>query len=196
MRRKFTLLARNRKGTRRWSLVDSRGRHIKWITGEGKYEVQGRGAMVTKKLEDKHVLLACGSSTLEGRVRAFVNRRAIPANLRDNVDEYDAGRGASSLGGSRWPLRSPGFEWWEKFEGEDGLKRTYATYNAHQGGAMYLMINTTGVHGGGIVRAVFREGDPIVVLDDFPAGDTNGGGICRWRYVRCEGICGFVAGRP
>jgi hypothetical protein len=81
----------------------------------------------------------------------------------------------------------------DRFIGEDGHTRHYRTaYRAHAnyGGAIYLMVDTTGVHGGGIVRAVVAAGDPFAALDQFGYVDPNhvpAGAGARWRYGHVPG---------
>jgi hypothetical protein len=180
--------------------------------------LQGRGAMADAELEASSALLAFdardrsdlppGASIVPYRVRAFIARAALPRRsglrrIRAEVDRAVTGDGESDLAVlSREPLSDPSFRHDERFVGEDGRARTYATYNAKPpyGDAIYLTVNTTGVHGGGIVRAVAREGDEVEILDELPDPDTNAEGgtpIARWRFVRLAGtpICGWVPTR-
>lgn len=62
------------------------------------------------------------------------------------------------------------------------------------------MMNTTGVYGGGIVRAVLRPDDVFERLDEMAYADPNaeqGIPICRWYYGRAAGtrIFGWVPER-
>jgi hypothetical protein len=167
-------------------------------------EVQGRGCMVDDELERSHALVAfraldraalpAGASIVPFRLRAFVDRSALPAPVRHDVDDYDAGSGGSALtAGTPGELRDPGFNSDEGFLGEDGKQRTYATYNAKPPfhGAIYFSVNTTGVHGGGIVRGVARAGDAFEPLDEFGYADPNvsdgGEPLATWVYGRLGG---------
>lgn len=186
LRREFPRLARNRKGTRRWVLRDAFGSELVSttelnVTG---FELQGRGAMVSDRLEDAHALVACHSPDLPDRLRGFLERRALPSALRADIDRVNVRHGHSGLAElRRIALLTPGFAWWEKFEGTDGKLRTYSTYNEHHGG-IYVMVNTTGVYGGGIVRTVVPHGHPFAVLDETEQPDPNGQVPVRWLYGR------------
>ncbi len=226
-RRVFEGLERNRRGERAWPLVDSFGDTLcrlrvddgAWrvtdpegadVLGEDdepRLELQGRGAMVDDLLETAHALVAVKAGL---RVRAFIDRRALPERnargqaIRAAVDDYDTGHGSSRLPtpGAR-PLADPGFEAGERFLGTDDVGRTYSTYNAkpHLGGAIYFMVNTTGVFGGGIVRGVARAGVPFHEVDrmadpdpNVPAGEPP---LCRWVFGRIADsrMWGWVAER-
>lgn len=172
-------------------------------------EVQGRGCMLGDELERSHALVAfrpldraalpAGASIVPFRLRAFVNRSALPAQnsdgrpIRGAVDNFDAGSGGSAItSGTSHVLRDPGFSSEDGFVGEDGKQRSYATYNAKHpfGGAMYFSINTTGVHGGGIARGVARAGDAFERLDEFGYADPNvadGEPLVTWLYGRLVG---------
>jgi hypothetical protein len=182
--------------------------------------VQGRGCMVDDALESRHALIAFpaharttlpgGASLVPFQIRAFVDRAALPARdargrpVRDAVDSYrvgcDPGEGAPE---PPRPAADPAFDPSEDhFLGEDGLRRPYATYNvkALYESARYLMVNTTGVHGGGIVRGVVRARDPLARLDAFGYCDPNamgGRSLARWSYVRAPRtrLGGWIAER-
>jgi hypothetical protein len=195
----------------RWELVDP-------DTGRALYEdrrrdadqlvVQGRGCMATPALERGHALVAFdanqapdgGGSFVQFRLRAFIDRRALPARnsrgqvVRGALDAYDVGCGGSPLPiGTTFPIRDPGFDTDDRFVGEDGVARTLATYNAKPifGGAIYLTANTSGVHGGGIVRGLVRMGDRFGRVDGFEYCDPNvPPGVprrVRWSYGRVQG---------
>ena len=180
--------------------------------------VQGRGCMVDDQLEERHALVAFnagdrstippGASIIPYRLRAFIDRRALPpriglARVRGAVDGFAAGCGESPAGeGVLTTLEDPGFGHAERFLGTDGRARTYATYNAKRpyGGAIYLSINTTGVHGGGIVRGVARAGDELELLDEIGYCDPNaasGTPVAGWIYGRVAGtrLAGWVPER-
>jgi hypothetical protein len=182
-------------------------------------EVQGRGCMIDDELERSHALIAFraldrgglvgGASIVPFRLRAFVNRAALPLRnsegrpIRRAIDRYDTGSGGSTItAGAPDLLRDPGFSSDEGFLGEDGKQRSYATYNAKPPfrGAMYFSVNTTGVHGGGIARGVARAGDQFELLDRFGYGDPNvaaGEPIATWVYGRLVGtrMFGWVPAR-
>lgn len=172
-------------------------------------ECQGRGCMDDERLEQAHALvkldprdrdaLPADASIVPYRLAGFLARSALPERnergqaIRGGVDDYDTGCGGSSLEILRaGPLGDPGFDTRERFLGTDGLERTYATYDAKRpyGGAVYLSANTTGVRGGGIVRAVVRSSDVFEVLDELGYGDPNAVGgrpVARWLYGRIAG---------
>jgi hypothetical protein len=112
---------------------------------------------------------------------------------RAAVDHYKTGPGGSGLNPQVVDtVRDPGFGNREAFFGEDGKKRSYATYNAKSpfGGAIYFSVNTTGVHGGGVVRGVARVEDAFEHLDGFGYSDPNiveGNPLARWIYGRLVG---------
>jgi hypothetical protein len=190
----------------RWELSDPASGHIVFVDhslDRRQIEVQGRGCMVDDELERSHALIAFraldrtalppGASIVPFRLRAFVDRLALPEPVRRVVDEYDAGSGGSAVtAGTPDVVRDPGFSSGEGFLGEDGKQRTYATYNAKPpfGGAMYFSVNTTGVHGGGIARGVARAGDAFERLDEFGYADPNvadGEPLATWVYGRLSG---------
>ena len=171
-------------------------------------QVQGRGCMATAALERRHALIAFqandppeeGDTVVPFRLRAFVDRRALPLRnrrrqlVRGVVDSYDVGCGGSPLDTtSVRAVSDPDFESTQRFVGEDGIRRTYATYNAKPiyRGAIYVLANTPGVHGGGIVRAVIRTGDRFAVVDGFDYCDPNvpegEPARVRWSYGRVAG---------
>jgi hypothetical protein len=173
----------------------------------GKLEVQGRGCMVDDDLEEGYALVAFhaadrsglrpGESLVGYGLRAFIPRAALPKRnargqrIRADVDDYDAGCGGSDLPpGAPAPLEDPGFASSERFLGEDGIARSYATYNAKAPfeGAIYFSVNTTGVHGGGIARGVARAGDLFEPVDEFDYPDPNHSPdlppLAKWTYGR------------
>lgn len=170
-------------------------------------EVQGRGCMVTEALERRFALiafraddrgrLASGETIVPFQLRAFIDRRALPRRnrkgqaIRGVVDDYSVGCGASDLDPKRArPLVDPAFSPDAYFVGEDGIRRTYSTYNAKlpYGGALYFLVNTTGVFGGGVVRGVARVGDPFYEVDQVAYCDPNvpdgRAPPARWSYGR------------
>ena len=108
---------------------------------------------------------------------------------------YTTGSGGSRLRRclDRRTLDCPGFPTTERFLGQDGLKRTLATYNVKEeyGDARYVMVNTTGVHGGGVIRAVVRADNVFEILDEFSYPDPNVpdgvAPLVRWVYGQ---VCG------
>jgi len=182
-------------------------------------EVQGVGCMADEALERTHALMVFraterealdGASIVPFQLRAFVPRVALPARNRrgqpvaEGLARYDVGCGGSDLElGRARPIRSPGFDVGaDRFLGEDGKDRTYATYNAKPpyGDAIYVMANTTGVHGGGIVRGLARVGDTFEEVDSMAYCDPNtaeGRPRARWSYGRVAGtrLFGWIATR-
>jgi len=183
-------------------------------------QVQGIGCMATEELERTNALvafratdrsaLAEGESIVPFQIRAFIQRRALPARnrrgqpVREGLERYDTGCGGTELPlGRAGRIASPEFRAADdRFVGEDGIERTYCTYNAKSryGGAIYVLVNTTGVHGGGIVRGVAREGDTFEPVDGFGYCDPNvesGDPAARWTYGRVAGsrLFGWVATR-
>jgi hypothetical protein len=176
--------------------------------------------MVDDALESRHALIAFpghGLSTLGAdasmvrvQIRAFIDRRALPERndqrrpIRGAVDDFRVGCGQSSApAGPARPLEDPRFDWRRhEFVGEDGLARTYATYNVKwlYGGARYLNVDTTGVHGGGIVRGLIRARDPVEHIDALGYCDPNAAGgdpVATWSYSRVAGtrLEGWLADR-
>jgi hypothetical protein len=207
----------------RWELVDPDSRstlYVDHVPNPRKLLVQGRGAMVSDELEESHALLAFnaadrstippGASIVPFRLRAFIDRRALPRHnsawqrIRGVIDRYAAGAGdveTRSAAAQAQPLADPGFDSnADKFVGHDGRARTYATYNAKPpyGGAMYLLINTPGVLGGGIVRGVVRAGDDFEPMDEFGYADPNvrlgAPPVATWLYGGVSGtrLAGWV----
>jgi hypothetical protein len=186
---------------------------------EEQLELQGQACMQDEALERTHALLkfranddsglpAAEKSTIPFAFAGFIRREAIPDRRgkgRADIQEY-----ATGCGGSRLPVRatgpvgSPDFDSnKEKFVGGDGRARTLATYNAKRPylGARYIMVNTTGVSGGGVIRAVIRAEDLFEHLDEFGYPDPNVAagtpGLVRWVYGRIAGtrICGWLPQR-
>jgi hypothetical protein len=218
--RRLAILERH---SNRWDLHDpDTGRTIYSDSSRDSDQllVQGRGGMRTEALMRAHALIAFrandrrrlprGASIVPFQLRAFISRRALPPRnrrgqaIRSAVGRYDVGTGGSTLrpaGSDR--LRDPGFAAVDRFVGEDGLRRTYATYNAKApfGGAIYLLVNTPGVHGGGIVRGVVRVGDSFERADGFDYCDPNvpsgSPAIARWSYGRLSGtrLWGWIPAR-
>ena len=195
----------------RWELSEPQDGPVIYRDGRrsrGHLLVQGRGCMADDDLEERHALVAFNASDrstippaasiIPYRLRAFIDRRALPrrtglTRVRGAVDDFAAGRGESpEAAGTPATLEDPGFGHTERFLGTDGRRRTYATYNAKRpyAGAIYLSINTTGVHGGGIVRGVARAGDELELLDEIGYCDPNaasGTPIAGWNYGRVAG---------
>jgi hypothetical protein len=211
LRRDFTALAPNSQGERSWQLKDSLNTVIARVTTTPgsvtvkgtsgsvtepvkphHLELQGRGAMVTDALEDDHALVAINMGDLRFRVRGFLPRRALPEKnhrgqaIRSVVDAADTGNGGSKLSTVAEPIIDQEFKWWEEFEGSDGIERSYTTYAARPacGNAIYFMVNTTGVRGGGIVRGVTRAGREVQFADHTSPLDPNSQVRVFWRYVR------------
>src|SRR3954470_22054822 len=151
------------------------------------FTVQGRGCMTSDSLESQYALVAfaandrstipAGASVVPYQIRAFIDRRALPAAnaagepIRSVVDAYRAGCGAPVPGAAAaTSVADPNYDSnAEQYYGEDGRARTYATYNdkpLYQN-ARYFVINSTGVHGGGIVRGVVQGRDLVAQADRF-----------------------------
>ncbi|MBJ7457799.1 MAG: hypothetical protein JHD02_01290 [Thermoleophilaceae bacterium] len=134
------------------------------------------------------------------RVRAFLDRRAIPPELISIADGYDQGCGESALpprleeqtlkafyfdsgfGPNNSYLR--GYYFGESpttiltLPGESKLRNTYPlnVYNPrpHYNDATYAVVNTTGVAGGGIVRGIVQSTrDRLTLYDEMRYCDPN-----------------------
>jgi hypothetical protein len=150
--------------------------------------VQGRGCMTDDALQASYALVAfdandrstipTGTSIVPYRIRAFIDQRALPADVQSSLDSYVAGCGG---GFGRTPaapaaVDDPAYDSnSEKYYGEDGVARTYSNYNVKPPykNARYFIINSTGVHGGGIVRGVVQAGDQVGQSDRFDYCDPN-----------------------
>lgn len=134
--------------------------------------VQGRGCMADDALESEHALVAFnaldrrtlppGATIVPFQVRAFLPRAALPAAneagapIALEVDLFAAGCGPpAAAAAAAEEVEDPNFDSdLEQFYGQDGIARTYATYNVKHkyANARYFLIDSTGVGGGGIVR--------------------------------------------
>jgi hypothetical protein len=214
-------LAQLEKLGNRWQLLEPGGGDVIYMdqqNSRGHLLVQGRGCMVNDELEESHALVAFnagdrrtlpeGASIVPFRLRAFIDRRALPkrrgfTRVRTMLDDFFAGSDADPGGhGPVDELADPGFSSSERFLGIDGRARTYATYNGKPPyhGAIYISINTTGVHGGGIVRGVAQVGDEIERVDEIGYGDPNsesGTPVATWYYGRVAGtrLAGWIPER-
>ncbi|MBA2580158.1 MAG: hypothetical protein H0V03_04835, partial [Thermoleophilaceae bacterium] len=184
--------------------------------------VQGRGCMVDDALESTHALVAfnaldrstlpAGATIVPFQLRAFLPRDALPAinesgaAIRGEVDLYNAGCGlAPPAPSSPEAVGDPNFDSnEEQFYGQDGIARSYATYNVKHkyANARYFVIDSTGVGGGGIVRGVVRAGDPVGGRDGFGYCDSNhlrslARPVATWRYGSVAGtrMAGWFAAR-
>lgn len=188
----------------------------------GQLTVQGRGCMVDDALESAYALVAFnatdratlppGATIVPFQIRAFISREALPdvneagAPIRPAIDSYSAGCGSSSAPpADAGAVADPNFDSdRERFYGQDGITRTYATYNVKHkyANARYFTINSTGVGGGGIVRGVVRAPDPVGVADSFGYCDPNHltsltAPVATWRYGQVAGtrMSGWFAAR-
>lgn len=208
MGRKLCYIEQHSNG---WQMRDPRSNKLLYSDrslDSDQLEIQGEASMESAHAERGMALikfrandrstLAPGQSVVPFGLAAFIPRQALPAtNERRQAIRADVGRYRTGAGSSRLtPLRtitlaSPGFSSDEKFVGTDGIERSYATYDAKNPyrGAQYIMVNTTGVKGGGVVRAVARAGDQFEVLDEMPRPDRNALGAfgARWIYGRLAG---------
>ena len=176
-------------------------------------EVQGIGCMADEAREAQSALvafragdrsaLAEDQSIVPFQLRGFIARAALPERnrrgqpVREGLEGYDTGCGSSELRAARArTISSPEFvpgPDGDRFLGEDGIARTYATYNAKRlfgRGAIYVLVNTTGVHGGGIVRGVAQVDDTFEEVDGMVYCDPNvteGKPRARWSYGRVAG---------
>ena len=186
------------------------------------FTVQGRGCMVDDALESTHALVAFnaldrstlpeGATIVPFQLRAFIARDALPpanesgAAIRGAIDLYSAGCGTPTRAPSPpGQVDDPNFDSnEEQFYGQDGIARSYATYNVKHkyANARYFVIDTTGVGGGGIVRGVVRAADPVEAGDGFGYCDPNHlrslpRPAATWRYGRIAGtrMAGWFATR-
>jgi hypothetical protein len=159
-----------------WETTDLKSRVIyrDYSLDADQFTVQGRGCMTSDSLELRYALVAfaandrttipAGASIVPYQIRAFIDRGALPdANaagepIRPAIDDYRAGCGKTTLtAASATTLPDPSYDSnADQYYGENGRARTYATYNTKPlyQNARYFSINSTSVHGGGIVRGV------------------------------------------
>lgn len=178
-----------------------------YVLDDDQFTVQGRGCMVSDVLESQYALVAfsandrstipAGASIVPYQIRAFIHRDALPETnaagqpIRGAIDDYVAGCGASDLTPAA-PVALPDTDYdsnAHQFYGEDGRARTYATYNVKHlyQNARYFLINTTGTHGGGIVRGVVQPPDVVGQVDGFGYCDPNGitaSPVATWTQAR------------
>lgn len=134
------------------------------------------------------------------RVRAFLDRRAIPPELLGYAETYDLGCGASTLAPRLAPTTLRGYSFTSglgpgnsylrgyyfgegpttiaTLPGESKIYNTYRldVYNPrpHYNNATYAMVNTTGVAGGGIVRGIVQStNDSFSLYDEMRYCDPN-----------------------
>lgn len=134
------------------------------------------------------------------RVRAFLDRRAIPPAILAAYDRYDFGCGATTLPPRLQPQTLKAFYFnsgintgstslhgyyfgegpttLNPVPGESKLYNTYRldVYNPrpHYNNSTYTMVNTTGVAGGGIVRGIVQSTrDSFVLHDEMLYCDPN-----------------------
>ncbi|MGH2906012.1 MAG: hypothetical protein ACRDKI_04495 [Solirubrobacterales bacterium] len=134
------------------------------------------------------------------RVRGFIDRRALPGWANYRANRYDFGCGSTTLT-PQWGEQSLGQAYFEsgygagrhyvvgQYYGETAAQLNllpgevkvhnnmpYDSYNPKPqfGGAMYAMINTTGIAGGGMVRGIVRAGvDTFTLYDQMNYCDPN-----------------------
>jgi hypothetical protein len=150
--------------------------------------VQGRGCMTNDTLQSTYALVAfdgndrttipAGTSIVPYRIRAFMDQHALPLDVQSSLGSYSAGCGDAfgRTPAAAAPVDDAAYDSnTEKYYGEDGVARTYSNYNvkAPYENARYFIINSTGVHGGGIVRGLVQAGDQIGQSDRFDYCDPN-----------------------
>lgn len=154
------------------------------------------------------------------RVRAFIDRRALPGWANHVANRYDFGCGASPLGPmipqmllGKYVFKSgygPRRQYivgqyfgesaspMDLLPGETKIHNNmpYSAYNPKPrfNNAVYSMINTTGIAGGGMVRGISRAGvDRFTLLDEMTYCDPNytlrkmllkrhGRRVSKWSY--------------
>lgn len=193
----------------RWQTTDLKNRVIyrDYILDSDQLTVQGRGCMTSDALESQYALVAfaandrstipVGASIVPYQIRAFIDRRALPEMnaagqpIRSAIDSYSAGCGeARELTAAAASVADPNYDSEaEQFYGEDGIARTYATYNTKPlyQNARYFIINSTSVHGGGIVRGIVQQRDLVAQSDRFGYCDQNaitGSPVATWIHGR------------
>jgi hypothetical protein len=178
-----------------WATWDLKNRVIyrDYSLDADQFTVQGRGCMTSDSLESQYALVAfaandrttipAGASIVPYQIRAFIDRRALPDTnaagepIRSEIDSYYAGCGATTLTPSpATTVADPNYDSQaDQYYGEDGRARTYATYNTKPlyQNARYVSINSTSVHGGGIVRGVIQQRDLVGQVDRFGYCDPN-----------------------
>src|SRR4051795_4569603 len=181
--------------TDHWTTWNLKNREIyrDYSLDADQFTVQGRGCMTSDTLESQYALVAfsandrstipAGASIVPYQIRAFIDRRALPETnaagepIRAAVDDYRAGCGSSGLTrATATTLANPNYDSnADQYYGEDGRARTFATYNTKPlyQNARYLSINSTSVHGGGIVRGVIQQKDLVAQVDRFGYCDPN-----------------------
>jgi len=192
-----------------WATWDLKSRIIyrDYSLDADQFTVQGRGCMTSDSLESQYALVAfgandrttipAGASIVPYQIRAFIDRRALPdlnaagEPIRAEIDNYRAGCGATTLTpGAATTLADPNYDSnGDQYYGEDGRARTFATYNTKPlyQNARYMLINSTSVHGGGIVRGVIQQRDLVGTADRFGYCDPNviaGSAAATWINAR------------
>jgi hypothetical protein len=178
-----------------WAVRDLEHRVIyrDYTLDPDEFTVQGRGCMVTNALEARYALIAFnandrstlppGASIVPYQIRAFIDRRALPARnsahrrIRALIDRYRTGCGRAAPGHARpTALPDPDFHAVaDRYYGADGRLRSLATYNTKHlyEDARYFLLSSTSVAGGGVVRGVIQQRDPVVPVDSVGYCDAN-----------------------
>ena len=166
----------------------------RWATlRHAKLQVQGRGCMVTRRLTDSYVLVTIHAPhysaarghhrrRVDGGARAFIARDLLPAGVFHHshppsraangelIDHYRTGCGRYGVHqlyqGVKRPCSRPMSRWC-------GFHYSDFSHPAFAHDVMPLMSATTGVRGGGIVRALIRTTRPFRVLDAIGYTDPN-----------------------
>src|SRR4051795_10808174 len=181
--------------TDHWTTWNLKNREIyrDYSLDADQFTVQGRGCMTSDTLESQYALVAfaandrstipAGASIVPYQIRAFIARRAPPDTnaagepIKSAIDSYYAGCGATTLTpAAATTVADPNYDSQaDQYYGEDGRARTYATYNTKPlyQNARYVSINSSSVHGGGIVRGVIQQRDLVSQVDKFGYCDPN-----------------------
>jgi hypothetical protein len=162
-------------------------------------DVQGRACMRTDSLESAYVIFSFGAVTgpngRQMRMRAFIERRALPATMADgktyNWDLRDTGCGGTSLPTIRSFSIGP-VTYTGTYCDSDSCGVPYNNYGTLRDKWMPITQSTTSVFNGGIFRAVVKADatnpDTIHAADCFGytdpniSGNTSTAQTVQWYY--------------
>jgi hypothetical protein len=133
-------------------------------------------------------------------LHGFLPRSALPSDkVRHDVDRFDAGCGGTSLSvRESFAVASPSFDWGSDppgsastpskhlYQGEDAAMKpgfsnncnsdvgttAYRNFNGYQS-TVPILVQSPGVHGGGVIRAIVRAGETFKRVDSFNYSDPN-----------------------